>query len=301
MKLLLSLLFIIFSLIAPAQTFPESISSNHQIIQGTNIYMIPPTTFSLSTSFKGFQNPEDQTSMIVVVEVPGPFNAISKGFNEKDLNSRGMNLVSKTEVNIADYNGLLINLNQTANGMEFSKHILIYGTDSATTIINGVFLMDSLKLGEKIKKSILSTFIDNSLIVNPREALDYSIDEIVGNLKFKAVMGNSTLLNRDLKTPTESVDKATLIIDKSFVNIVIPDKKEFCISRLQKYPSKYSLKSKTSLKPIEIDNLTGYELFATNYDDEKEEMYQVILFDENVGYYESSPIKIRTQINLIIN
>jgi hypothetical protein len=154
-----------------------------------------------------------------------------------------------------------------------------------STIINGVYLKDSLRLGEQIKQSVLSTFVDSEIESNPREALNYSLNENVGSLKFKAVIGNGMFFNRDLKTPTESVDKATLITDKSYAKLEIENEKLFCISRLKKYPDDYSVIPNKGINEIEIDNLKGFELFAKNNDKENEEMYQVILFDENGGYY----------------
>jgi hypothetical protein len=247
--------------------------------------MVPPDSYSASNNFKGFQNPLDPTSMIMIVEIPGPYSEISKGFNFEMLKSKGMELKAKKETNISDFKALLIELDQPANGMIFSKHILIYGNEKTTTLINGIYSKDSLQLGEKIKQSVLSTFIDSNLKSDPRASLSYSLNENTGALKFKAVMGNGMLFNRDLKTPTESIDKAALLVDKSFLAIEIENKKLFCISRLKKYQDDYSVIPSKGINEVEIDNLKGYELFAKNNDKVDEEMYQVILFDEGGGYF----------------
>lgn len=247
--------------------------------------MVPPVSFQSSSNFKGFQNPIDQTSMIMAMEIPGPYSEVTKGFNSEMLKTRGMELKSKKEIKVADFNGLLLELEQPANGMVFSKQIIIYGNEKSTTLINGVHLKDSLQLGERIKESILSTIVDVDLKSNPRKALNYSLNESVGSLKFKSVIGNGMLFNRDLKIPTESIDKATLLTDKSFAEVEIEDKKLFCISRLKKYPEDYSVITSKGINEIEIDNLKGFELFARNNENENEVMYQVILFNKEGGYY----------------
>ncbi len=247
--------------------------------------MIPPFSFEPSSNFKGFQNSKDQTTMIMVMEIPGPYSEVSKGFNSEMLKTKGMELKSLKKVKVADYDGLLIELDQSANGLIFSKQILIYGNNKSSTLINGVYQKDSLQLGKRIEESILTTFVDSELESNPREALNYKLDENAGSLKFHSVIGNGMLFNRDLKTPTESVDKATLITDKSFSNIEISNKKLFCISRLKKYPEDYSVITSKGINEIVLDDLKGFELFAKNNDRESEEMYQVILFDDNGGYY----------------
>ncbi|WP_373708623.1 hypothetical protein [Kaistella sp.] len=278
--LLLSISFIAFG-----QELPKEKSANHIQIEGTNIFMIPPTSFERSTNFQGFQNPGDQTSMVMTIEIPGPYSEVSKAFNQEMLKKKGMTLKNKNKIKVAEFEGVIIELEQSANGLEFSKHVLIYGNEKSTTMINGVYLKDSLQLGEEIKRSILSTIVNTDLKTNPRETLNYSLNENVGSLKFKAVIGNGMLFNRDLKTPTESNDKATLITERSFAKVEIEDKKLFCISRLKKYPEDYSVIPSKGINEIEIDNLKGFELFAKNNEKENQEMYQVILFDNSGGYY----------------
>lgn len=92
------------------------------------------------------------------------------------------------------------------------------------------------------------------------------------------------LFNRDLKIPTESADKATLLIDKSFAKVEIENKKAFCISRLKDYPDNFVLNKNKKINEITIDNLKGFELYATS-NEPNEDAYQVILFNENGGYF----------------
>jgi len=284
-RIKITTLLLSISFLGLGQELPKVKSENHIQIKGTNIFMIPPISFESSNNFRGFQNPIDQTAMIMTMEIPGPYSEVSKGFNSEMMKKQGMELKTKTEIKVAEFDGLLLELDQSANGMVFSKQIIIYGNEKSSTLINGVYLKDSLQLGEKIKKSILTTFVDSKIESNPRKALNYSLDENIASLKFKAVIGNGMLFNRDLKTPTESLDKATLLTDKSFAKVEIKNKKLFCISRLKKYPDDYSVIPSKGINNIEIDNLKGFELFAKNNDKENEEMYQVILFDKDGGYY----------------
>lgn len=284
-KITFTALLLSISIFGLGQELPIAKSKNHIQIKGTNILIVPPAAFEISNNFKGFQNPFDPTSMIMAMEIPGPYSEVTKGFNFDMLKTKGMELKAKREIKVADFNGLFIELSQPANGKIFSKQILIYGNDKSTTLINGVYLNDSLRLGEEIKKSILTTIVDSELQSDPRDALNYSLDESAGSLKFKAVVGNGMLFNRDLKTPTESIDKATLVTDKSFAKVEIENKKLFCISRLKKYPDDYSVIPVKGINEIALDDLEGFELYAKNNDKDNEEMCQVILFDNDGGYY----------------
>ncbi len=260
-------------------------TAEHQLVEGTNISIIPPKDFLPSPEFKGFKNPNDPTSMIMVMEIPGPFSEVSKGFNEEMMLARGMKLTSKEEVEVTPFSGMLIELEQEANGRSFSKAILVYGDSSFTAMVNGVYLADSVDLGKKINQSIVSTVVNQEMEINPREALDFTLQESKGNLKFLAVIGNGMLLNRDLKTPTESEDKATLIVDRSFEKLDIENKEAFCLSRLQQFEDDFQVIEDRGMNEMELDGLNGYELYAQNMENETEEMYQLILFPEDGGYY----------------
>ncbi len=281
----LLLLLLLPMFIGKAQELPSAKTENHQQINGTNIFMVPPPLFSEATNFKGFQNPLDPTSMIMTMVIPGPFSEVSKGFNAETLKTKGMDLHVIKEINVGIYQGLYLELDQSANGMIFSKNLLVYGDEKATSLINGVYLKDSTEIGKHVKSSILSTYLDNNINANPRAALAYAIDENVGGLKFHSVIGNGMLFNRDLKLPTESEDKASLVIDKSFAEMKISDKKAFCMARIKKYPGDYSVTPDKGINEITIDGLSGYALFAFNNDQGNEEMYQVILFDHQGDYY----------------
>ncbi len=270
----------------PAQSLNDlkAPTEDHQQIPGTQVYLIPPEGFDSSPNFKGFQNPADPTSMIIAVEIPGPYAEVSAGFKEDQLLSRGMDLKTKKDIQVNGFQGLWIDLDQEANGMSFSKHVLIYGDSLATMLINGVFVTDSVQLGKAIRESLQTIVLDRELEVNPREILDYTLDESGTNLRYLNVMGNAMLFNRDGLTPTESEDKATLIVDKSFAEVNITDPESFCVSRLSQYPNSFEYMREHGLEEIEIDGLKGYGLYALN-EKLEEEAYQLILFREEGGYF----------------
>lgn len=282
-KIKLTAFLLLITLIGFGQELPKEKSDNHVQVKGTNIFMIPPATFEPATKFKGFKNPGAQRSMIAVIEIPGPYSEIIKVFNAEDMKAKGMLLKNKKEIKVADFDGIIIGADHPVSGVIFSKEILIYGNEKSSTMINGVYLKDSIMLGEKIKESILSIVLDTKLKCAPREGLDYSVNEKVGSLKLNSVVGNGMIFTRDLKMPTESADKALLITARSFANVDISDKKLFCVSSLKRYSGGFSVIENKGINEIEIDNIKGYELFGENNDNK--EMYQVILFDNEGGYF----------------
>ena len=286
-KIILLLILSLFSKSVVSQKINDfsKPTENHILIKGTNIYLIPPKDYIESSNFKGFQSPNSQTSMIMVMEIPGPFSEVSKGFNSEMLATKGMKLKNKKEVSINKYKGLILDIDQDANGLTYSKHILIYGNEKSTTMINGIYLENDVENGKIIKNSIETIIVNNSINADPRTVLDYTIDETAGNLILVRIIGNGFLLNRDGKMPTESNDKTTLITDKSFTKNEIKNKKLFCISRIKKLPENYQILPKKGINEIEIDGIKGFELYAKNTENERELVYQVILFPKNGGYF----------------
>lgn len=79
---------LLLALTCIGQSFPASPTVEHQLIEGTNVYLIPPQTFSPSDNFKGFQDPSDPYSMLMLMEIPGPFSEASEGFNTEILEKK---------------------------------------------------------------------------------------------------------------------------------------------------------------------------------------------------------------------
>ena len=280
-------LFVLFSLSncnAQNKTL-STITEAHVLLKGTNIYMVPPPGFIASKNFKGFEKTADAASTIMATELKAPFVEVTAGFTKEMMQTRGITLLSKEETNISGMKGILLKVNQNAGGLVFSKYILVYGNNNFSQMINGVFPADSTATGNAIRKSLLTLIADTNMVVDVRQGLDYSLTETGTDLKFHSVSGNVMLFNRDGKTPTQSPDKVSVIADRSFQKQIILDRKKFCEDRLrQLFGDKISI-TPAGIKPITIDGINGYELFAQNLHDTNEKIYEAILFPSNGGYY----------------
>ena len=281
-------LFLLCLLVLSVPVFAQSLNEHeaptaeHQLISGTKVYMVPPAGFELTEQFKGFQNPTDATSMIMVVSIPGPFDQITAGFAEEAMAERGMKLLDKKKTTVNGKEGLLVEMDQDANGMTFTKSILIYGDAAETTMVNGVALKDSIALFKRIKESVHSTFFSEEMEADPRAELAFEVDETAGNLQFVSVMGNAIMLNRDGEIPTQSEDKLNIIIDRSYADQDFADRKAFVIKRFGQFPGGYEMASGSSPQEITLAGMDGYELLAV---EAEEELHLIILFDEKGGYF----------------
>jgi hypothetical protein len=256
-------------------------SDQHELIKGTNISLVPPVGFKESASFKGFQDPTNPYSMVMVMEIPGPFNAISAGFESDKMITKGMVLTSKKEIKVNNFKGYLVGLTQKSGGLNYAKHIVIYGDSSNTAIINGVYLADSTDLGNRILASLKTIFIDDAIEKNPREELDYIIDESDTDFVYNAVIGNATMFI--YKKPHNEI--ISYFVDASFAASKATDKKQFCINRLAQYDQKYQFIKAKGINEISIAGMKGYELYGQSLTDKNEQIFQTIVFDEDDYYY----------------
>jgi hypothetical protein len=280
--LYIMLLFTAGPLLARSENiYPDT---NRVNIKGTRVWMVPPHGFSESLTFKGFKQVNSESSMIMINEIPGPYTEIIKGFTENRLATGGMKLKQKESILVGNKESLWVEVEQSGSGKMYSKIILITPQPGSTLLLNGVYPVDSLKVGEEIRQSFHSLFIDTLMKINPRNELDYSLYEQAGNFVFVGVIGNGMLFNRDGLTPTRSGDETMLVTDKSYIKQTISDRRTFSISRLKQYPQKFEWLNENGVAEISLDGLDGTVTFGRSAGS-KEDIYQVLLFEDDGGYY----------------
>ncbi|WP_235293220.1 hypothetical protein [Portibacter lacus] len=270
-------------LLLPILSFGQE--NDYVRIGGTNLSLVPPQGFEPSTNFKGFQMEDNPYAMIMVVEIPGPFSEIKKGFTKKAMAERGMELIKKENRALSSYEANYVEMEQEANGVVFVKSILIYGNETQTVIVNGMCLKENQDLFPLIQDAISTIKLDETLDVDPRSELAFTLNEELINLEFIGVVGNGMLFNRDGNIPTESEDQLNVFVDKSFATVNASDKEGFCLQRLSQYDDPYELDNDKGLEKVAIDGIQGYSLFAKNELNKGETIRQIILFPEDGSYF----------------
>lgn len=278
--------FLVFiSLIVCGQKKIENkLTNEHQNINGTKISLIRPNGFTAGVNFLGLQQIESGSS-IMILDIPGPFSDTSKGISIENMLSKGVEVKKIENLTINGLPAIFATGTQNAYGNIYTKYILVFGTDNETIMINGVYPENLKKVGDEIKKSILTVVYEADKKINPFEALDYIINVSETKLKFGKSMSNMLIFSVDGQVPTASSDKTNLIIAKSFSQITTEDKKLFCINRLKQNP--IEVKNLEYINEITIDGISGYEIYAKGKNKkstETENIYQVILFSDKLYY-----------------
>jgi hypothetical protein len=283
-KILTTFLVFISLTVWGQKKIENKLTDQHQNIKGTKVSVIPPKGFTDGLNFLGLQQTESGSS-IMILDIPGPYSETSKGITTENMLSKGVEMKKIETLTINGLPAIFATGTQNAYGNIYTKFILVFGTDNETIMINGVYPENLKKVGDEIKKSMLTVYYEPDKKINPFEALDYSIDISETKLKFGKSMSNSLIFSVDGQVPTASNDKTNLIVAKSFSQITAEDKKLFCINRLKQTP--IEIENIEYTNEITIDGISGYEIYAKGKNkksSETENIYQVILFSDKLYY-----------------
>jgi hypothetical protein len=283
-KILTTFLVFISLTLLGQKKIENKLTNEHQNIKGTKISLVPPKGFTEGLNFLGLQQTESGSS-IMILDIPGPYSETSKGITKENMVSKGVEVKKIENLTINSLPAILVTGTQNAYGNIYTKYIFVFGTDTETIMINGVYPENLKKVGDEIKKSILTVFYEVDKKINPFESLDYTIDVSETKLKFGKSMSNSLIFSVDGQVPTTSSDKTNLIVAKSFSQITTEDKKLFCINRLKQTP--IEIMNIENTNETTIDGVSGYEIYAkgkSKKTGETENIYQVILFSDKLCY-----------------
>ena len=88
-------------------------------IPGTSVSLSPPEGFMPADRFPGFMK-ESTGSSIMVSEIPAPYAEVTAGFSDKkQMQTRGMTLLSHSSVKVNGQRAMLIHVEQPAYGTLF--------------------------------------------------------------------------------------------------------------------------------------------------------------------------------------
>ncbi|WP_031529535.1 hypothetical protein [Dyadobacter crusticola] len=255
----------------------------HLPIAGTKVSLIPPSGFEKATNFAGFQQTQSGSS-IMVMSIPGQFEKLRAGLTKEAFLSQGVEISEIETLTLNGMPGVFLTGTQNAHSNVYSKFILCFGKDDESVMINGAFPQKLQEVGKGIKQAILGAYFDANRKVNPFEAIDFEVSTTGSKLVFAKNVANSLIYNMDGKIPTESSDRTSYILAKSFSKVEIEDKKLFCLNRAKQLYPEINI---DSVNELSIDGTTGYELIGTAKNkkfEQDEKIYLAVLFSDNLYY-----------------
>jgi hypothetical protein len=253
-------------------------------VPGTSVALAPPVGFIASGRFPGFENPELQAS-IMVTEIPGSFDELTRGMTPPGLASRGMTLISSMTPPIPGKRALLLHVAQTSAGTAYLKWMLVFGDPKASVMIVATFPKSAeAKLTEAMKTSVLSAVPSPAAPVDHFEGLSFRISPTTV-FKIAGRMSNLLLLNESGSMAPQGPDAALFVVGRSLGAVPGDGLRAFAEARAKQIPQ---LRNLLILRqaPVTIDKIAGHELVAEGKDAATGTMvtvYQVLLPDRG-GY-----------------
>lgn len=262
----------------------SNLTAEYQEVRGSKISIIPPKDFEVATAYMGFQQLESNSS-IMVLAISSPFSLTLKSLTTESLTRQGVSVEKTETITNKKYSGILFSTFQNIAEVPYRKYILVLGTEKETVIINGITPKEDVALDLALKKALSAAFYDVDKVLTPFDTVDFEISTDGTNLIFAKNNPNMLIYNLDGKLPTEALDKTKVVVVKTFTKAEISDKKEFATNQIKMLP--VQITSINSIFPIEIDGLSGYEIYAEGVNrnnGNKEMAYEVILFNDH-SYY----------------
>lgn len=271
----------------PAEA-PADLTSNPMHDQGqyvsfpaVGVKIVRPDGFTDAENFHGFQQLSTLSS-VMAGRIPGPFSEVTRGFTSEQMKTRGMTLRSKESVEIDGNTGILLNVTQSAGGIEFVKWILAFGSEKETRIVTATFRKaDEAELSDKLKAVVVGTREETS----PPPSLGADVAfEISASKKLKQTqsIGKALMYTKDGTILAKSREDPFFIAAPSLSKVPIEDGRQFAVQRLLK-TADTKIASVKSNKEVVVDGLKGYEIVADAEDADSGtplQVYQVILYDD---------------------
>ena len=256
-------------------------------VAGTSLTIVPPPGFVASERFRGLESVEHVGASIMVIAMPAPYAEATAGFDEGPLAAQGMTLLGRDPISVSEVRGLRLDLAQEAQGVRFRKTILAIGDSVATTLVNATWLEDDDEaLAGPMATSLASLEIDPMLASEPRGALDFTLDETVGNLAQAAIMGNGLLANRYGRIAPDAPDLTAVLVDRSYAARVIDDRELFVELRMRQLPGNWHRAPGAQVEPVTYGGLDGYSVSAVDEASERGEAATIaVVYEPDGGYY----------------
>lgn len=242
----------------PPVPFPKS---EHELVPGTRVRLAPPPEHEQGRGFLGYSWPELGASLIVI-ELPGPYAEVAKGFEKAGLEKGGMKLVEALDTKVCGRDGKLVLVSQASQGMVFKKWIAVCGDDKRSLMLNAVFPEQFEEhLSPLMKTALLGAQWDPTLEVDPFAPLPWTLKAPQG-LRFAGNLGTTLSYTEDGEmVQKERPKSATFMVSPSMGEVKVSDPKTFAEARVRSLPFGKSLVVESS-SAFALEGVTAWEIVA---------------------------------------
>lgn len=245
---------------------------------GSRIVLVPPPGFTLSNSFRGFENRELGAS-IGLMEFPGGgFDQTIRGMSPDALAKRGLRAMHSDPLTIEGINTFLTRVEQQANNTLLEKWIFVLDAKSFIGMVVVTVPKNAARhIPESAVRAVLASVrVDTTAKTDPRTLLPYVFDR-GKRFQYENVMGGHAVLLKESPPPPKGrADDAAMLI--TYKRQVIPPQQREKLGELALSSFKaMKVDSILSRKPVTVGGLQGYEYRATARDPRTTKSLSVVM------------------------
>jgi len=205
--------------------------------------------------------------------------------NARGLATRGMTLISSTRREVDGKQGLLLQVSQAANGVEFLKWMLAVGDAKQTTMIVATFPRAAeADLSDSMRQAVLSIRWAQRSSPDPFEGLPFRITPST-SLKIAGRMNNLLVLSESGSMQPQGPNAALFIVGSSVSPVRIDDLATYAETRAKQTKQMNDIRVSRQAS-VTIAGTVAHELIAEGTDTSTGRavtLYQVLL-PEGGGY-----------------
>lgn len=231
----------------------------------SRIGLAPPTGFTPSTKFPGFENAQ-ASAAILIAELPADAYAdVEKGFTDEALKSRGMTVQSRQPITIKDGRGFVVAGPAEAGGAKRHDTLMVANLSGLTTVVSVQMIEASrATLTDDVLRAALQTIaVRKEVPPDERLAvLPYKIGNLAGFRIVRSARNGVAILTEGPNDEVTSVEQPFML------TAVVPgeapkpnDRNTFARRVFSTAPGIKDIKI-TRAEPLRIGHAQGYEIVA---------------------------------------
>lgn len=277
----------------------NQLTDQHIQIQGTRIFMIPPSGFKLDTLAMGFENEVGARIMIVDI-IGGNFENNTIDLTENGLRANGL---EPLKYNTFTLNGYPAKYAVAKAATSPNSIFFAFGDNTFCATISAIYPSMDDSFENEINKSLASIVYDKDIVVDPFAIATFKTDTLASKYRFSEFnMGNYYYALENSTELTSGGLKNTLFIKQIRMSDMIINETltEESLSSFQS--SGFEFSATVRLEYSEID---GYEAIETatfgTLNGEKNLLYTLTLINKsrNVGLIVNNLIDFNFEYNLL--
>jgi len=229
---------------------------------GSRIGIVPPSGFSVSKAFKGFED-RDNKAVIVLFELPaGAYTELEKSSSVEAAKKQGLSISKREELAIPNGKAVLFSGDDDTGGLKSRKWLMFAAVADFTAAIN-IQVPDSAKdryPEQAIRTALTSLAVRDVPSTELLGLLPFQVGDLA-NFKVAEVAENRTVVLADNpKDSGEAVTGSHMILSAAQAPTIPPEDRDNVSRQTLAGLTAYKDMKVTFAEPIRLGGQQGYEV-----------------------------------------